>query len=87
MEDKAHKAARRNLVRVRIASSANADCLAEKKEHARGAEGLTFEEHYERLEKKPLGEGTYGEVARAGHRVQGTAFRIFCIHPLSERGL
>jgi len=37
-----------------------------------GAEGLTFEEHYERLEKKPLGEGTYGEVFKARDTTNGT---------------
>ena len=30
-----------------------------------GVSALSFEEHYERIEKKPLGEGTYGEVGAA----------------------
>jgi len=33
---------------------------------------LTFEEHYERLEKKPLGEGTYGEVFKARDTTNGS---------------
>jgi serine/threonine protein kinase len=33
---------------------------------------LTFEEHYERIEKKPLGEGTYGEVFKARDTTNGT---------------
>ena len=30
-----------------------------------GSTALSFEEHYERIEKKPLGEGTYGEAGAA----------------------
>ena len=34
-------------------------------EDAGAGTALSFEEHYERIEKKPLGEGTYGEVGAA----------------------
>jgi len=41
-------------------------------EDAGAGTALSFEEHYERIEKKPLGEGTYGEVFKARDTLTGT---------------